>query len=387
MGSKISIARCESYDPSLVLASVKKAIDSLGGITAFIKPASKVLVKPNLLMAAIPEQAVTTHPEVVRAVIKLLKEIDCKVFVGDGPSVWGGNIENLGRVFEATGIRKVCEEEGVTLVDFDKRRWRGQFPLTTWLDDCDYFINIPKLKTHELTVMTAAIKNLFGLVSGTFKTELHKKHIDPEDFSGALVDIYKEAKPALTIIDGIIAMEGDGPGTGGMPRKADVLLAGSDCVALDTVAALIMKIEPLNVPTIRIAFERGLGEARPGEISLFGDKIEEVITTPFRPPSPARRGKITQLVIRVSKKFIRSNPERFVRFVKKFIKYWPYVLRKKCVRCGACVKTCPNEAISIVNDRVVFDYSKCIACFCCQEICPAAAIKVKKSLLAKMLGL
>jgi len=160
MISKVSIIKCKTYDPSLVFEAAKKAIVVIGGICNFIKPQSKVLVKPNLLLAKEPEFGVTTHPEVVRAVVKILKEINCKIYLGDGPFVWGSQAKNVNEVYERTGMKKISQEEDIDLVKFDKRRWRGKFPLTTWLDDCDYLVSIPKFKTHDLTILTAAIKNM-----------------------------------------------------------------------------------------------------------------------------------------------------------------------------------------------------------------------------------
>jgi uncharacterized protein (DUF362 family)/Pyruvate/2-oxoacid:ferredoxin oxidoreductase delta subunit len=352
---------------------VRKAVDLLGGIQVFIKPASRVLVKPNLLMAKEPELGITTHPEVVRAVIKLLKEIDCKVFVGDSPSVWGRYIENVQQVYERTGIKKVCAEEGVELVMFDKRRMREKFPLTTWLDNCDYLVNLPKFKTHELTLLTGAIKNLFGLVTGTYKTELHKNYFDIEEFSKVIVDVYQEAHPALTIVDGITAMEGDGPGTSGKLRQVELLLAGFDCVALDSIMAMIMGVRPYDVQTTRDAAHRDLGMPDTRFMEILGEKIEDVIGQPFLLPTSAM-GK-------------RKIPDFLIKLARKLIKYYPYPVRKNCIRCLACIDTCPNDCISMKSKGIVFDYPRCISCFCCQETCPALAIKVKKSLLARLIGL
>jgi len=371
MSSKISLVKCTDYDPVKVQDALERSFLLLGGIAHFIKPGSKVLVKPNLLMAKEPEAGITTHPEVVRAMIKQLKKINCRIFVGDSPSVWGKYIENVDSVYEITGIKAVCHEEGVSLVKFDKRRMRDRFPLTTWLDQCDCLVNLAKFKTHGLTVLSAAIKNNFGLVCGTFKTELHKNYFEPERFAGVLVDIFKEAKPVLTVVDGILAMEGDGPATSGKLRKANLLIAGSDCVAIDTVLSQIMSIPPDDVLTTKIAAERGLGESQ--EIELLGDKLEEFKSRPFLiPVSAALVGKIrTPIGV----------------LARKLIKYYPCVERDNCIACAACVRACPNKIIKLKNKRISFDYSKCIACFCCQEVCPNAAIKVKKSLLAKLIGL
>ena len=373
MKSQVSIVKCNSYNHSLVFEATKKAIELIGGISSFVRPESRILVKPNILMAKEPEFGIDTHPEVVRAVIKILKEINCEIFVGDGPSVWGNQAKNVDNVYERAGIKSICEEEKVSLVKFDKRRWRGKFPLTTWLDNCDYLVSIPKFKTHDLTILTGAIKNLFGLVSGTYKTELHKKYFDREPFAGILVDIFQEAKPALTVVDGIVAMEGDGPGTSGKLRDLNLLLASADCVSLDSIMALIMGLEPFDILTTKEAVSRGMGIADINSIEIFGEKLEEVIVESFLLPTTSS--------------FKKNIPRPVINLAKKLIKYYPCVERDNCIRCAACIQACPNQAISMKNERIIFDYSKCIACFCCQEACPASAIKVKKSILAKIVGL
>ncbi|MFH1457997.1 MAG: DUF362 domain-containing protein [Candidatus Omnitrophota bacterium] len=372
MKAKVSLVRCDNYTSVLVQEATRKAVDSLGGVSRFIRPQSRVLVKPNLLMAIEPEKGVTTHPEVVRAVIKILKDIDCRILVGDGPSVWGKQIENVDEVYRRTGIRRVCEEEGVSLVEFDKRRMRGKFPLAAILDECDFLVNVPKLKTHGLTLLTGALKNLFGLVPGTFKTELHKRFYGRQDFCGILVDIFQEVLPALTVVDGIVAMEGEGPGTSGRLRDLHLLLAGPDAVALDSVMALIMGLAPLDIPTTKEAFQRGLGCADIHSIEILGSELRQVMGKPFLLPSSSIKKIISKPIFKLAAKFIR---------------YYPCVEQERCTACMACIKACPEEIIRLHQERIVIDYTKCIACFCCQECCPASAIKLKKSLLAKLIGL
>ncbi|RJO65338.1 MAG: DUF362 domain-containing protein [Candidatus Omnitrophota bacterium] len=373
MKTKISLIKCRSYESALVFENVQKAITLLGGISEFIKPKSRVLVKPNLLIAKPPELGITTHPEVVRAVIRLLKTIDCTLMLGDGPSVWGYQVENVNAVYEATGMKAMCAQEDVALVDFDKRRWRGKFPLTTWLDQCDYVVNVPKFKTHQLTVLTGAVKNLFGLVSGTYKTELHKNYFNRDDFSGIVVDIYNEIRPALTVVDGITALEGEGPGTTGKLRQAGVLLAGVDCVALDSILALLMGIRPLDATTTKNAALRHIGTHAVEDIEILGDRLTDCAGEPFLLPTASSLSqKLHPAVISLAKKLIR---------------YYPCVERDHCIRCAGCIKACPTKAITMKKKGIVFDYSKCIACFCCQETCPAKAITIKKSLAAKIIGL
>jgi len=370
--TKVSIIKCRSYDSDLVREAVRKAIDLIGGISNFIKPQSTVLVKPNLLMAKEPEFGIDTHPEVVRAVIKILKEINCKIFVGDGPSVWGRQIENVDEVYRRSGVKKVCEEEEVPLIKFDKRRWRRNFPLAAALDECDYLVSLPKFKTHDFTILTGAVKNLFGLVSGTYKTELHKKYFEPDSFANILVDIYEEARPALNIIDGIMAMEGDGPATAGKLRNTGLILAGTDAVALDSVLALIMGVNPYDILSTKLAALRGLGTADINSIQVLGEQLEDVIVEPFKLPSTSMFRKIPRPVLELAKRLIR---------------FYPQVNRRNCILCQACVKACPSSVIRLKSNRIDIDYSGCISCFCCQEACPSNAIRVKKSIVAKLVGL
>jgi len=373
MKPKISIVKCKDYDTQKVYDAVKSSIKLLGGIQSFVKPGTKVLVKPNLLMAAQPESGIVTHPEMVRAVIKILKEINCSVYLGDGPSVWGSQIENIDHVYEASGTKRIAEEEGVRLVKFDNKRWRhNKFPLTTYLDECDYFINIPKLKTHEFTLLTAAIKNLFGLVWWTHKVELHKKHFEVEHFARMLADLYSEAKPSLTVVDAVTVLEGDGPATSGKRRNLNLVLAGSDCVALDSVMAVIMGIKPHDVLSTKEAAMRGLGISDLNGIEIVGEDLNSVIGRPFLLPVAL---------------FTRKLPKPLVNIAKKFIKYYPHPLHKVCIKCGACIKTCPKKVISMKRGRIAIDYRGCISCFCCQEICPVAALEIRRSFVARLAGL
>jgi len=372
MNSKVALARCDDYDPLKVQAAVRRAVDLAGGIAGFIKPGSRVLVKPNLLMAKEPEFGITTHPEVVRAAVKLLKEINCSVMIGDGPSVWGGIAEKVDEVYTATGMRRIAEEEKVTLVKFQNWRWRKDFSLTNWLDDCDYIVSIPKFKTHGLTTLSGAVKNLYGLVSVNHKTELHRKYFKPEEFSRILVDIYQEARPALTIIDGVIAMEGNGPGTSGTLREAGLIAAGSDCAALDGALSLVMGLEPEAVGTNKEAAKRGLGVIDKEKIDFVGDPLAAFIREPFKLPGNSILNKI---------------PGPVVKIIKHYLRFYPCVGHNVCTKCLTCVKACPNQAVSFKKGRIEIDRSKCISCFCCQESCPVNAISAKKSLLAKLIGL
>jgi uncharacterized protein (DUF362 family)/Pyruvate/2-oxoacid:ferredoxin oxidoreductase delta subunit len=372
MKSQVSILKCSTYEPGEVMKTVRGSLQLLGGIASFVKPGSSVLVKPNLLVARAPECGITTHPEVVRAVVRILKENSCKVHIGDGPALFGSQARGVEEVYEATGMVGVAREEGVELVKFDKARWRGKFPLTTWLDKCDYLISLPKFKTHQMTTLTGGIKNLFGLVSDIYKKELHIRYFHAEEFARVLVDIYEQARPALTLVDCIIGLDGDGPGSSGRLRRNDFLLVGSDCVAIDAILASVMGIAPEEVLTTREAALRGLGVADIDSISILGERLSDIAAGDFQLPTTSG---------------VRNIPRPIVRLAKRMIKFYPCVEDHKCIRCATCVKACPNQAVQMRNKRIVFNYTRCISCFCCQEACPASAIKIKKSLLAKIAGL
>ena len=373
MKSQVSIVRCENYEPARVEKAVREALLKLGGITNFVQPGSKVLVKPNLLMAAEPRYPVDTHPEVVRSVIRILKEIGADIYVGDGPSVWAGQSSEVGVVYEKSGIKRVVEEEGVRLVFFDKRRWSGKILLSTWVDECAYIINVPKFKTHNYTVLSGAIKNLFGLVPDKYKLELHKQNFTMKKFSGMLVDIYQAVRPALTVMDGIVAMQGDGPGMSGEPKDLGLVFASADGVALDSVMANIMGFDPFDVPMIKEADARKAGCARLSDIQILGEPLESIIGKPYKFPHAALHMKCPQIIPKA--------------LLESIIRFRPRIDRAKCVLCRTCIKTCPNNAVKLDNDRIKIDYSRCIACFCCQESCPHQAIGVKRGMLTKLLRL
>jgi len=209
-------------------------------------------------------------------------------------------------------------------------------------------------------------------LSPTYKTEIHKRYFQKDDFANILADIYQEARPALTVIDGIIAMEGDGPATSGKLRDLGLLFAGSDCLAIDTILAIIMGLKPQDILTNQVAAKRGLGIGDINSIEALGEKLENIIPKPFKLPAPSLKSKI---------------PKPLIEIAKKLIRFYPEVNPANCTNCGACIEACPPKIINRRNNRITINYSRCISCFCCQETCPAQAISMKKSIFAKMMGL
>jgi len=370
MNSKVSIVKCKDYDKDKLEKAIRKSLDLIGGIECFVKSTDKVLIKPNLLSATTPETAIDTHPEFIRAVIKLVKQTGARIFLGDGPSVWG-EPEDVENVYDKTGVRQVATEENIELIRFDRSIMKSGYPLTTWIDDCDCIISLPKFKTHDLTFLTGAVKNLFGLIPGSYKTELHKKALNPAEFAKVLADIYSIARPTLSIVDGILAMEGDGPASGGIPRNLGLILAGSDAVALDSIMATIMGLRPKDILSTKEAAEKNLGCADLDKIEVAGQRLEEVIVSDFKLPQTSRLNRLPQYFLNVGKILLKSKLS---------------IDSSKCTACGLCVKACPVKAISLKNNCAKINHSKCALCFCCKEVCPQGAVSLKKSLIAKMVG-
>lgn len=372
MKSPVAIVECRDYLPTDVLAAVRGAIDLIGGINNFIKPGSAVLLKPNLLMAIDPSSAVVTNPEVVRAVVKILQEIDCRIYLGDGPSVWGKKSDNIAKVYEKTGMTSLAKEEKIELVTFDKKHWWGKFPLTSWLDNCDYLISLPKFKTHDLTTLTGAIKNTFGLVPGRYKLELHKRYSSVEKFSEILVDIYQAARPSLNILDAIVAMEGDGPGTGGKTKRTGFIIVSPDGLAIDSILSLVMGLKPETILTNKEAYRRGLGKMDLRDMEIKGKQVPALLKEPFELPTTSLVGKI---------------PPPLLNLAKKLIRFYPQFERDKCVLCLNCLNVCPAKVISLENHCLKINYKNCLSCFCCQETCAHAAIRTHRSILMRLLNL
>jgi uncharacterized protein (DUF362 family)/Pyruvate/2-oxoacid:ferredoxin oxidoreductase delta subunit len=368
MRSQVSIVKCHSYSQPELFPAIKKSLDLLGGINSFIQKEDKVLIKPNLLAAAPPESGIDTHPEFVRAVIRIVKETGAQIFLGDAPSVWG-TPEDFQTVYEQSGMRRVCEEEGVNLVEFGQSVVVSGYPLVSWIKECNRIISLPKFKTHDLMVLTGAVKNLFGLVPGLYKTELHRRALRSEEFGKVLADIYERVKPDISIVDGIVAMEGDGPANGGTLRDLGLVIAGSDAVAIDSVMAVIMGLKPEDIYSTKEAAGRKLGNMRLDQIEVLGEKLESVCVADYKVPQLSVLNKI---------------PRPLLNLGKKLIHFRPSINRDLCRVCGLCAKACPGGAISQKSQVMTIEFHRCVLCMCCKEVCPEGAVSVKRSFFLKV---
>jgi uncharacterized protein (DUF362 family)/Pyruvate/2-oxoacid:ferredoxin oxidoreductase delta subunit len=374
-GSKTKIAaiRCDDYREEHVAEAVRRCVDLFGGIRSLIRPRERVLIKPNLLKASFPDRAVTTHPEVVRAVIRLVHEAGAEALVGDGPG-----IGDLRRVAERSGILAVVRQEGAVLAEFDdavtvKSNGRFQrFEISRVAAEADAIINLPKFKTHGMTILTGAVKNLFGCIPGKRKVQWHfNTGVDRGSFMRMLVELAALLKPRFTIMDSIVGMEGNGPGSGD-PRTMGVLLAGRDPVAVDSVAGRLVGIPPETLPVIKAAAEAGTGETKTENIQIVGDRLSSLIVSGFRlPPREHPEWRI---------------PEFFRKRLKEALTTRPVIDHSRCIRCGICQKDCPQQAIAERDHVLAIDYRICIRCFCCQEFCPQGAVSVGRGWMLKAFG-
>ena len=370
--SVIYIGKSDSYQFESVEKAVKSCVNDLGGVSSFIKADDKVLIKPNMLQAKPPEEAITTHPQVLEAVINIVQDAGGIALVGDSH---GGPAEGLQKYWDITGYNEVCKRCDVELVNFEKsgvyikERNGRKYYIAKPVLDCDCLINLPKLKTHSLTVFTCAIKNMYGTIPGQRKTEYHKLAPKTTDFAELVVDIYALTKPQLNIVDGIVSMEGMGP-AGGNLRDLGLILASTDGLALDSFICHMLGKNPLKVPTNRIAYEQGLGEANINEIDNL---LDVPIIKDFKWP-PNIAGTIDRI------------PEPIMRGLLNLMWSRPEINSEYCIKCGKCIESCPVNAIT--NDVLIpdFDYSKCINCLCCMEMCPEKAVYLEQSLLEKIIS-
>jgi len=364
--AKVSIIRCGDYDRARVFDAVKRATDLACCIKESVKPNMKVLVKPNLLSARPPEDAVDTHPEVVRAVVRLVKEAGGRVILGDSPAAGFG--KNVLDVYEVSGMKKLAHEEGVDLVKFTSAKFVDGIPISRYVFDCDLVISVPKFKTHCITMITAAIKNTYGVVVGMYKAAAHSKAPREEDFAKVIAKVFSIAKPNITVLDGIAVMEGDGPSSG-EPRNLGFVMAGFDAVAMDSCLADMIGLKPLDVLVTKEAYGMNLGEADLSLIEIVGDDFNGFRLKDFKLPQTMP---------------MRIIPGIVAKSVAHFIRFKPYINTRICKRCGLCKVTCPVGCIEIEKDACGIDYHKCVRCMCCHEVCPYKAIGIRRNILTQL---
>jgi len=373
MNKKVGIVRCASYDPLEVYEAVKKAVGLAGDLDVAGKT---VLLKPNILSDTPPEKAVCTHPAVLEAAIRLVREMGAKrILAGDSPG-----LQTPGFSAKASGLADVIKKNGAEWVDFTKGKIEvpcpdgkvvKKFTLTQAVREADVMISIPKLKTHQLMYFTGAMKNIFGLIPSVAKSPYHVRYSSRESFAAMLVDLNLAVKPAYAFMDAVIGMEGNGPAAGN-PRQVSLVMASSNLLAMDVAATTVICYPPSEIPMIKDALDRGCWLAGFNEIEYPGlspvdVRIPDFVKLPLK---------------RTSSQFLDFVLPPPLRRLKDSLEPVPEINHDICAHCGDCSRICASNAISPTGEgkerREVIDYSRCIRCFCCHEICPAKAIEVVK---------
>jgi len=375
--TKVALIECPDYDEEIVARALRKGIDLLGGITRFARPGEKILLKPNILNGAAPEKCVTTHPSLLKAMGLLCQENGARVSFGDSPGFISAQTAAA-----KSGLAAVAGELGMEQADFNtpaqvsfkEALIAKQLILAKGALETDGIISLAKMKTHGFMRITGAVKNQFGCVPGIRKGEYHVKMPRSEHFAAMLVDINRYLKPRLYVLDGIMAMEGNGPGSGS-PRKMKVLLLSSDPAALDAVFCKLIRLPAPFVPTMKAASESGLGTWADEEIEICGAELSHLVAADFK------------VVRQSAAPFDRAFPY----YLKKWITPRPFINNSHCDDCGVCIEVCPLEPKAVSSHAggrthlPTFDYKRCIRCYCCQEMCPSAAIAIKRPLLSRMI--
>jgi uncharacterized protein (DUF362 family)/Pyruvate/2-oxoacid:ferredoxin oxidoreductase delta subunit len=374
----VSIIKCSDYNTEHVYRAVSKGIKLLGGMEKFIKPGMRVVLKCNLLMRKRPEEAATTHPEIVAAIARLVKEAGATPIIADSP---GGLFTEraLRGVYRACGMEEIAQRDDIELnynveevqVSHPEGKIIKSLTVAKFIQDADAIIDIAKLKSHGMTMYTGAVKNLFGVIPGTTKAEYHLRMKRLEDFSNMLVDICTYVKPVLSIMDAVVGMEGHGPSAGD-PRQIGAILASESPFALDVAAVSMIGVAPEKVCTIQRAQERGLCSNRLEDVTLLGDSLEELIVRDFKIPEHKHVGWIEQYV---------SGDSGIGQFLNNHFGPRPVFIHEGCVGCRDCERNCPPKAITMVNNKPVVNLKDCIRCYCCQELCPKKTIEIKRSWL------
>ena len=373
----VAAKKCYSYQADELSEKLDSLLSEIGGLENFISAGDRVIFKINLLMGKEPEAAVTTNPEFIRALSRKVKALGAEVVIADSP---GGpfNEKLLKRAYQKAGLYQLAAEEELELnynTDSKKHEYSAgkiskSFQLTSYLETADLVINLPKLKTHGLTMYTGAVKNLFGCIPGVLKAEYHLRMQSVYDFSRMLNDLAALAAPELTIMDAVVGMEGEGP-SNGRPKEFNYLLASTSPYYLDLAAVRLMGISPEEkVPSIEAALKDQI--IKKENLELRGDQIKALDNVEI--PKIEKENNLLDSKL----------PDFLSDILEKILRPKPVFKEDKCVGCRTCAENCPPEAITMVDNFPEVELETCIRCFCCQELCPYDAVEIKYPLLAKL---
>ncbi len=378
--SRVALLKCEEYDSLLIQEKMIEAMNLIG-LEPGIFAGKRVVIKPNLLSASAPEKSVVTHPEFFRAAVRMVKGYGGMPILCESPG-----FQPLSKVMKKTGYDRIAEEEGCEVADpkatavlfHDSPCRFKRFEISSAVFDADILLNLPKFKTHGLTYITGAVKNLFGLIYGLNKSRWHLKARSKEEFSEFLLDYYtallkgfEKPKVFIHLMDAVVGMEGEGPGAAGVPRKIGALVAGQDAVAVDAVATRVVGLRLEQVLTVTLGEKRGLGAGALERMELLGAGLDAFQVRDYVPSKASGRTPVSRWPLNTS-------------LFKDLLLEKPVPSQERCTLCYQCKAICPGGAIGETRGGSgipAYDYDKCIRCYCCMEICPEAAIGLKSGKL------
>lgn len=381
----VALLKCTEYNVDIIENKLREGFDLLGGkafLRELIPENSRVLLKPNFLSIVEKGSPVITHYAMFEAVVRIIKEYSDDIVFGDSPG--SGNTRAAA---EKSGLMEVAERYNVNFVDFNEEiHVELENPLIYKFWDiakapfeADVVITLPKLKTHAMMYYTGAVKNQFGCIPGTKKAGLHTKLADVNNFSKMLLDVNTLVKTNFAILDGIIAMEGNGPRNGN-PKKMDTIIMGKSLTAVDSTAVRLIGYDNvLQVPFLKAVHDTDWGAVLPVDIQIKGEQLEDMKCKDFK---LSRSATVVNTLIPSLNNFMTTLTAPN-----------PIVIDEKCIGCKKCDEVCPErpKVISFIqrNGKTVpkWNYSNCIRCFCCQELCPKGAIVIKDKAVSKLFGL
>jgi uncharacterized protein (DUF362 family)/NAD-dependent dihydropyrimidine dehydrogenase PreA subunit len=382
---KVALLKCTDYDVDLIEKKLREGFELLGGesyLRKLIPANSKVLLKPNMLSIEQAGSPVITHYAVFEAVIRIVREYSSDITFGDSPGFGDPK-----KAAEKSGLMEVADRYGVKFDEFKETvhvRLDNSILCKSWdvakaPYEADVVITLPKLKTHAMAYFTGAIKNQFGCISGTQKAGWHTRMPDANNFCKMLLDLNSVVKTSFAILDGIIAMEGNGP-KNGSPHKMDTIVMGESISAVDSVAVRLIGYEdPLKTPTLKEAYDHKWGAVLANEIEVLGEAMETMKAKNFQ-------------LTRKAGFFHITNPT-VLKFVSPMLASNPSLIDDKCIGCKRCEEVCPEQGkvIKMIKDhkrmKPTWEMKNCIRCFCCQELCPVGAIETKSTTIGRLLGI
>lgn len=357
------IVRNATYEIEALRPLIFEMMAAMGG--AEIRRGSRVLIKPNLLCPATPRQAILTHPAIVRAAAEYVLERGARPLVADSPAI--GSFETILRM---SGIRDALRGLDVECRSFESSvrvdigEPFGAIDIAEEAVRADVIVNLAKLKTHSQMLLTLGVKNLFGCVVGLRKPQWHMRAgVDREMFAMLLVRVYQVLKPCMTILDGVLAMEGEGPGKGGKPRALGVLMGSGDATAIDLAVCGMLGVNPDSLFTNAAAKKAGILATK---LDIDGDLPR---ITDFELP------RMSPLLF---------GPKCMHGLMRRYLIQRPVPDESLCKNCGDCLRYCPARAISLDERKITFDYDRCIRCYCCIEVCPHGALRAEEPYLGRL---